>query len=61
MKEYVVMRRWLKWALPGFALLQVGPCTIETFRQGLENEVMLSASSAAFTVVETVVMNLFGV
>ena len=61
MKEHVVMTRWLKWALPGFALLQVGPCTVEAFRQSLENEVMLSASSAVFTVVETVFMNLFGV
>ncbi|GAF67745.1 unnamed protein product [marine sediment metagenome] len=53
--------RWMKWLGPSVMLLQIGPCTVEAFRQSLENEVVLSASSAVFTVVETVFMNLFGV
>ena len=60
MKDHVVITRWLKWMLPPLALLQVGPCTVEAFRQNLENEVILSASSAACTVTETVFMNLMG-
>ncbi|MFH0981352.1 MAG: hypothetical protein V2A79_07430 [Planctomycetota bacterium] len=53
--------RWVKWLVPGWVLLQVGACTTDALVQSLENEVVLSASSFAFTAAQTVFMNLLDV
>jgi hypothetical protein len=55
------MRRWIKLAVVGGTLLQFGACNVgDLLITSLENELVFSATSFAFTSAQTVFMNYLG-
>ena len=55
------MKRWTKLAVAASLLLQVGTCApFDLLVTSLENELVLSATSFAFTAAQTVFMNYMG-
>lgn len=55
------MKRWIKLAVACCALMQVGTCLSGNLLvESLENEVVFSATSFAFTSAQTIFMNYLG-